>query len=179
MLPPSLRSRKRPAGHLAPRRPIPRLHRCRVPAACARHALLNILGCVSAYKRRASECLLTMTHAQARRLALSIPLFRKLTKGDVRGAVGQVRNAGCNGARRRPPHNSYYQSAVSERVTVSPRQDPENVSKCVIIQTCSTICAKVLDASTFRSKLRPILDQFARCRSKIAVKCNNNSAFSS
>lgn len=37
MLPPSLRSRKRPAGHLAPRRPIPRLHRassrCRVPCS--------------------------------------------------------------------------------------------------------------------------------------------------
>lgn len=46
MVPPSPRSRKRPAGHLAPRRPIPRPHRvsspCRVLAACARHALLNI-----------------------------------------------------------------------------------------------------------------------------------------
>lgn len=79
MLPPSLRSRKRPAGHLAPRRPIPRLHRassrCRVLAACAKHALLNIPKCVTAYKRRLSECLLTLTHAQARRLTVSIALF--------------------------------------------------------------------------------------------------------
>jgi len=46
MLPPSLRSRKRPAGHLAPRIAIPRLHRassrCRVLAACAKYALLYI-----------------------------------------------------------------------------------------------------------------------------------------
>lgn len=34
MLPPSLRSRKRPAGHLAPRRPIPRLHRASSPVSC-------------------------------------------------------------------------------------------------------------------------------------------------
>lgn len=46
MLPPSLRSRKRPAGHLAPRCPIPRLHRassrCCEPPACVKHALLYI-----------------------------------------------------------------------------------------------------------------------------------------
>lgn len=79
MLPPSLRSRKRPAGHLAPRRPIQRLHRassrCLVLAAGARHALLNISKCVTAYKQRLSKCLLTVTHTQARRLTLSIPLF--------------------------------------------------------------------------------------------------------
>ncbi len=119
MLPPSLRSRKRPAGHLARRRPIPRLHRassrCRVLASCARHALLNIPKCVTAYKRRLSKCLLTVTHTQARRLTLSILLFWKLTRGDVKGTVGQVRNIDCYDTRRLQPLSSFYICLQSKR----------------------------------------------------------------
>lgn len=46
-----------------------------VSCACARHARSNIPKCVTACERRSSKCLLAVTHAQARRLTLSMPLF--------------------------------------------------------------------------------------------------------
>lgn len=90
MLPPSLWSRKRPAGHLAPRRPIPQLHRASSRLPCAgrwcKARTVKYPKCVTAYKRRLSKCLLTVTHTQARRLTLSIPLFENSLKETSRVA---------------------------------------------------------------------------------------------
>lgn len=71
--------------------------------------------CVTAYERRLSKCLLTLTHTQARRLTLSIPVFWKLSKGDVKGTLGQVRNAGCYDTRKLQPLSSYYISLLCKR----------------------------------------------------------------
>lgn len=63
MSPPSLRSRKRPAGHLAVRRPIPRMHREPLPGVVCRAARAPFLYpptvSVSTSERRVSKRWLT------------------------------------------------------------------------------------------------------------------------
>lgn len=148
MLPPSQRSRKRPAGHLALRRPIPQLHRassrCRVLTSGAKHSLLNTHKCVTAYKRRLSKCLLTVTHTQARRLTLSISLFWK-TQETSRVAQCEKCVAQGVGKQEKCIHTV---PAVS---VCNARNSPINV-----LQICkySCACAKVFDSSTFRTKIQ-------------------------
>lgn len=95
MLPPSLRSRDRSAGHLAPRRPIPpKLRRvCLVPEPCAGRSCevrTDLLAGVTAYERRWSKCWFTVTHARARRLDL-----RVCCSGNSYEDASRVRRSRC------------------------------------------------------------------------------------
>lgn len=62
-----------------------------------------------------SECLLTVTHTQARRLTLSISLFWKLPREGIKDTVGQVRSDDCYGTRSLWPHGGCHTNPNQSR----------------------------------------------------------------
>lgn len=85
-----------------------------VPVSCtcrlcqARSAKYKTSRCLS-------ECLLTVTHTQARRLTLSISLFWKLPREGIKDTVGQVRSDDCYSTRSLRPHGGCHTNPNQSR----------------------------------------------------------------